>query len=153
MVTKRKTNCSDLLEGRNPKLTTAADKNTYAGLVLSSFTRYRWFSGYVIAAMLVDENKRSLISSFCSSNQQLYITSLLPTSLEIGCKPPIEHDGSKRNIEEHSKQVYTTQWSGKWEKKLFSLTSEQKIINSRARRTSLSNDITHQNTRFHCPYY
>ena len=27
----------------------------------------RWFSRYVIAAMLVDENKRFLISSFCSS--------------------------------------------------------------------------------------
>ena len=27
----------------------------------------RWFSRYVIAAMLVDENKTSLISSFCSS--------------------------------------------------------------------------------------
>ena len=30
-------------------------------------SRYRWFSRYVIAAMLVDENKRFLISSFCSS--------------------------------------------------------------------------------------
>ena len=29
--------------------------------------RYRWFSRYVITAMLVDENKRFLISSFCSS--------------------------------------------------------------------------------------
>jgi len=28
---------------------------------------YRWSSRYVIAAMLVDENKRFLISSFCSS--------------------------------------------------------------------------------------
>ena len=27
----------------------------------------RWFSRYVIAAMLVDENKRFLISSFCLS--------------------------------------------------------------------------------------
>ena len=27
---------------------------------------YRWFSRYVIAAMLVDENRRFLISSFCS---------------------------------------------------------------------------------------
>ena len=34
-----------LAEIRNPKLTTSADKNTYAGLVLSSFTQYRtrWF--------------------------------------------------------------------------------------------------------------
>ena len=31
------------------------------------FSVYRWFSRYVIAAMLVDENKRFLISSFCSS--------------------------------------------------------------------------------------
>ena len=29
--------------------------------------RYRWFSRYVIAAMLVDVNKRILIRSFCSS--------------------------------------------------------------------------------------
>ena len=28
---------------------------------------YRWFARYVIGAMLVDENKRFLISSFCSS--------------------------------------------------------------------------------------
>ena len=36
---------SRMLTGRNPKLTTAADKNTYADLVLSSFTQYRtrWF--------------------------------------------------------------------------------------------------------------
>ena len=32
-----------------------------------SVIRYRWFSRYVKAAMLVDENKRFLISSFCSS--------------------------------------------------------------------------------------
>ena len=32
---------------------------------------------------------------------------------------------------------------------VFSLTSENKIINSRARRERLSNDITHQNKRFH----
>ena len=30
---------------------------------------YRWFSGYVIAAMLADENKRFLISSFWSSTR------------------------------------------------------------------------------------
>ena len=48
------------------------------------------------------------------------------------------------------RQVYTTQWSGKWEKYVFSLTSEHKIINSHTRHASLSNDITHQNTRFHC---
>ena len=28
---------------------------------------YTWFSRYVIAAKLVEENKRPLISSFCSS--------------------------------------------------------------------------------------
>ena len=32
-----------------------------------SLHTYRWFSRYVITAMLVDENKRFLISSFCSS--------------------------------------------------------------------------------------
>ena len=32
-----------------------------------SCSTYRWFSRYVIAAMLVDENKRFLISAFCSS--------------------------------------------------------------------------------------
>ena len=31
------------------------------------FKTNRWFSRYVIAAMLVDENKRFLINSFCSS--------------------------------------------------------------------------------------
>ena len=40
--------------------------------------------------MLVDENKRSLISSFSSSiNQQFYISALLSVSLEIGFKPPM----------------------------------------------------------------
>ena len=34
-------------------------------------------------------------------------------------------------------------------KNVFSLTSEHKIINSRARHAIFSNDITHQNTRFH----
>ena len=38
------------------------------GMVLSSRKNLnRWFSRYVIAVMLVDENKRFLISSFCSS--------------------------------------------------------------------------------------
>ena len=39
----------------------------------SAHTRngYRWFSRDVIAAMLVDENKRFLISSFCSSTNNL----------------------------------------------------------------------------------
>ena len=36
-------------------------------LQLRGRCEYRWFSRYVIAAMLVDENKTSLISSFCSS--------------------------------------------------------------------------------------
>ena len=35
------------------------------------FRPYRWFSRYVIAAMLVDENKRFLISSFCSSTSNI----------------------------------------------------------------------------------
>ena len=96
MVTKRKQTA--VIAGRNPKLTTAADKNRFE---------------------------------------------VAPRSLNI------EHDGSKINIKEHSKQVYTTQWSGKWEKNVFSLTSEHKIMNCRARHASLSNDITSQNTRFH----
>ena len=52
------------------------------------------------------------------------------------------------DIKEHSKQVYTTQWSGKWEKNVFSLTFEHKITNSRTRHANSSNDITHQSTRF-----
>ena len=44
-----------------------------------------WFSCDVIAAMLLDENKRCLISSFCSSTSNCtLITSLLSVSLEIG---------------------------------------------------------------------
>ena len=38
-----------------------------AFLFVFFFSLYRWFSRYVIAAMLVDEKKRFLISSFCSS--------------------------------------------------------------------------------------
>ena len=49
---------------------------------------YRWFSRYVIAAMLVDENKRFLISSFCSSTSNCTLQHYY-VSLEIGCKPPI----------------------------------------------------------------
>ena len=47
--------------------------------------KYRWFSSYVIAAMLVDENKRSFISSFrsCTRNCSLPHCYL---SLEIGSK-------------------------------------------------------------------
>ena len=53
--------------------------NTYEGKRMVNTTIYvfprvhgnefsnRWFSRYVIAAMLVDKNKRFLISSFCSS--------------------------------------------------------------------------------------
>ena len=48
----------------------------------------RWFSRYVIAAMLVDENKRFLISSFCSSTSNCTLQHCY-LSLEIGCKPPI----------------------------------------------------------------
>ena len=43
-----------------------------------------------------------------------------------------------------------TQYNGQGNgKNVFSLTSEHKIINSCTRHASLSNDITHQNTRFH----
>ena len=42
-------------------------KSSEKGLQKTTSPLYRWFSRYVIAAMLVDENKRFLISSFCSS--------------------------------------------------------------------------------------
>ena len=57
----------------------------------------RWFSRYVIAAMLVDENKRFLISSFCSStsNCTLQYCYLCP----------------KRLVANH---LYITNWIKKW---------------------------------------
>ena len=48
-----------------------------------------WFVSDVIAAMLVDENKRSVIGSFLLVHQQLYIAPLLSVSLEVGCKPSL----------------------------------------------------------------
>ena len=44
--------------------------------------------------MLVDENKRFLISSFCFFHQQLYIAALLSVSRDIGWKPPIKVSNS-----------------------------------------------------------
>ena len=38
----------------------------------------RWFSRYVIAAMLMDENKRFLINSFCSSTSNCSIVICVP---------------------------------------------------------------------------
>ena len=49
----------------------------------------RWFSRFVIAAMLVDENKRFLISSFYSSTSNCRLQHCY-VSLEIDCKPPID---------------------------------------------------------------
>ena len=46
-------------------------------LVLESKVLYRWFSRYVIGAMLVDENKRFLISSFCSSTSNIVHCSIV----------------------------------------------------------------------------
>ena len=46
-------------------------------------------SRYVIAAMLVDENKRFLISSFYSSTSNCRLQHCY-VSLEIDCKPPID---------------------------------------------------------------
>ena len=83
-----------LLAGRNPKLTTAADKNMYAGVALSY--RTQWF-----------ENKYQKLKASVHNS----------VVREMG-------------------------------KKVILLTSEHKIINSRARHASLSNDITHQNTWF-----
>ena len=56
---------------------------------------YKWFSRYAIAAMLVHENKRFLISSFCSStsNCTLQHCYLCP----CGCKPLIRLHGTGRN--------------------------------------------------------
>ena len=47
---------------------------------------YRWFSRYVIAAILVDE-KKFVHSSFCSSNSNCTLQHCY-VSLEIGCKQP-----------------------------------------------------------------
>ena len=48
---------------------------------------YRRFSRVVITAMLIDENKRSRISFFCSSTRSC--TFFLLVSLEVGWKHPI----------------------------------------------------------------
>ena len=50
---------------------------------------YRRFSRDVIAAMLVDENKRSLISFFCLST---YISLLFLVSQEVGLKRPMDQN-------------------------------------------------------------
>ena len=63
---------------------------------------YRWFSRYLIAATLVDENKRFLISSIFSSTSILYIAALLSVSLEIGCKPPTDD----KNCVQYTKKVF-----------------------------------------------
>ena len=49
-------------------------------------SEYRWFSRYVIAAMLEHENKRFLISSFCPSTSNCTLQNCY-VPLEIGCKP------------------------------------------------------------------
>ena len=43
------------------------DDRPFVLLKQKKILAHRWFSRYVTAAMLVDENKRSVISSFCSS--------------------------------------------------------------------------------------
>ena len=55
------------LPNREFKIYDATVAKTSLKIASSSFSVYRWFSRYVIAAMLVDENKRFLINSFCSS--------------------------------------------------------------------------------------
>ena len=42
-------------------------------------TVYRWFSRYVIASMLVDENKRSLVDSKCSSTSNCTLQYCYPS--------------------------------------------------------------------------
>ena len=47
--------------------TLGVNRSTARGIVARYRRAYRRFSRYVMAAMLVDENKRFLISSFCLS--------------------------------------------------------------------------------------
>ena len=56
---------------------------------MNSEMAYRWFSRYVIATMLVDENEKISHYLLLFVHQQLYIAPFLSVSLEIGCKPPI----------------------------------------------------------------
>ena len=53
--------------------------------IIVNFRSYRWFSRYVIAAMLVNEKERRSISFFCSSTS-IYITPMSPQ--DIDCRPP-----------------------------------------------------------------
>ena len=57
------------------------------------FGLYGWFSRYVIAAMLVDENKRFPISSYCSStsNCTLQHCYLCPKRLVANHRRPINY--------------------------------------------------------------
>ena len=65
---------------------TKLDSNAKCLKFVSQIYQYIWFSPYVIAAMLVDEKTRTLISSFCSSTstRELYIAALLSVFLKFG---------------------------------------------------------------------
>ena len=82
---------------------TELDLTMFMLLAVRSFPRlYKWFSRYVIAAMLVGENIRLLITLLLFVHQQLYIATLLSVSLGIGCKPPITTGNPPRIVQEHS---------------------------------------------------
>ena len=64
------------------------------------FLVYKWFSRYVIAAMLVDDRKQKISHwLLLFVHQQLYIAALLSESLEIGCKPPIQFVELNKHLE------------------------------------------------------
>ena len=83
---------------------TELDFTMFMLLAVRSFPRlYKWFSRYVIAAMLVVENNRLLITLLLFVHRQLYIATLLSVSLEIGCKPPITTGNPLRIEQEQSR--------------------------------------------------
>ena len=53
--------------------------------IIVNFRSYRWFSRYVIAAVLVNEKERRSISFLCSSTS-IYITPLSPQDIDY--RPP-----------------------------------------------------------------
>ena len=59
--------CDSCLFAPAPRELDSCSNHRKGRLADSTCGKYRWFSHYVIAAMLVDESKRFLISSFCSS--------------------------------------------------------------------------------------
>ena len=58
--------CDSCLFAPVPRELDSCSNHRKGRLADSTCGKYRWFSRYVIAAMLVDKNKRFFISSFCS---------------------------------------------------------------------------------------